>query len=59
GVSLIRDRRADSEQSGRLVDEPREHLLDEQVKRLVDAEMARSLNAFHQLLAAIEYKRRR
>ena len=59
GVSLIRNHGADSEQLGRLVGESREYLLDEQVARLVDAEMARSLTAFRQLLDTIEHKRRR
>ena len=59
GVSLIRNHGVDSEQLGRLVGESREYLLDEQVARLVDAEMARSLTAFRQLLDTIEHKRRR
>ncbi len=58
GVSLIRNHWADGEQSGRLIGEPQAYLLDERVKRLMDAEMARSLTAFHQLLDTIEEKRR-
>jgi transaldolase/glucose-6-phosphate isomerase len=58
GVSLLPNHWADSGQE-RLVGEPRENLWDEQVERLVNAEMARSLIAFHQLLDTIEKKSKR
>jgi transaldolase len=52
GVSLIRNHWTDGKQSGRLIGEPREYLLDEQVKQLVDAEMARTLREAKLLLTA-------
>jgi hypothetical protein len=59
GVSPIRNQWADGKQSRRLIGEPREYLLDEQMKQLVDTEIARSLIDFHQLLDVIEKKRKR
>jgi transaldolase len=57
GVSLIRSHWADGELERRLVGEARECLLNEQVEQLMDAEMARSLTMFRQLLNTIEHKR--
>ncbi len=58
-VSLLPIRQIDDESDEQTITSETEILSDEQIDQLVDKEMARSLNAFQQLLDTIEHKRRR
>jgi transaldolase len=58
-VSLLPTKLIDGESDEQIITSETEILSDEQIEQLVDKEMARSLNAFQQLLDTIEYKRRR
>ncbi|MBW4565595.1 MAG: transaldolase [Mojavia pulchra JT2-VF2] len=57
-VSLLPTRLIDGESDEQIITSETETLSDEQIDQLVDKEMARSLNAFQQLLDTIEHKRR-
>ncbi|MBD2468926.1 transaldolase family protein [Nostoc sp. FACHB-145] len=58
-VSLLPTRLIDDESDEQILISETETLSDEQIDQLVNEEMARSLNAFQQLLDTIEYKQRR
>ncbi len=58
-VSLLRTRLIEDESDEQILTSETEILSDEQIEQLVNEEMARSLNAFQQLLDTIEHKRRR
>ncbi|WP_341530192.1 hypothetical protein WKK05_13400 [Nostoc sp. UHCC 0302] len=58
-VSLLPTRLIDDESDEQILTSETETLSDEQIDQLVNEKMARSLNAFQQLLDTIEHKRRR